>query len=195
MTAARPGTENSKITPRQQTWSSSPAQRVKLAEILGEEGAWDFAAQKGWQPLFDGSNRTFRQGLDQVYQSGDGAIHVIEAKGGRGQLGHAYGYQQGTPQWAVKSAERMLQNPAASAAESIAAKAVLVGAVRERLEVHVVQTRHKFGEPGAPALRQSLRSTEEAGRLAATAIETGSRIWLRLKGSRHGDGANSHSAS
>jgi hypothetical protein len=176
MMAQKPAKAEAKITPRQRNWlSASPEQRAKLAENLGEDGARMFAAKKGWQPLLDGTSRTGRQGPDQVYRSADGAIHVVEAKGGSGQLGNAYGFQQGTCEWAVKSTERMARNPTASAAEKNAAEAVLRAAAEGRLQVHVVRTSHLLGEPIAAVLQQSLSSTDEAARLARTAIEISSR--------------------
>jgi hypothetical protein len=69
----------------------------------------------------------------------------------------------------------MLQNPMASAAEKNAADAVMRAAAEGRLHVHVVRTSHILGEPTAAVLEQSLKSTDEAARLARTAIECMSR--------------------
>ena len=109
-------------TPRQQTWlRATPEERVGLAEKLGEGGARAFARQRGWQPLFDGTTRTLTQGRDQVWRSADGVIHVIEAKGGGSRLNNAYGYRQGTPEWAVRSAARVCGSPWATQASWIPA--------------------------------------------------------------------------
>lgn len=83
----------------------------------------------------DGTNSTLRQGFDQVYRSGN-VMHVIEANGGSSRLPEAYGYLQGSPQWAVKAAERTLLSQNASPAEREAARAVLRAAQSGNLYVH-----------------------------------------------------------
>jgi hypothetical protein len=159
-------------TPRQQAWlRASPEQRAILAEDLGEQGAGAFARQRGWQPVLDSVSKSLPQGPDQVWRSTDGVVHVIEAKGGSGQLGNAYGYRQGTPEWAVKSAERMMQSSRATVAERSAGRAILEAAAKGQLEVHVVRTSHVLGEPIAAVLQQSLKSTDETARLARTALD------------------------
>lgn len=69
---------------------------MKLAEQVGDEGARRFAKAKTWNPVFDGTGRALIQGPDQVYLGSDELVHVVEAKGGNGQLGHAYGSQPGS---------------------------------------------------------------------------------------------------
>ena len=158
-------------TPRQQAWlRATPEQRVALAEQLGDDGARALARQRGWQPLFDGAGRTLPQGPDQVWRSADDVVHVIEAKGGGSPLNTAYGYRQGTPEWAVRSAERVVGSPKATIAEREAAQAVLDAAARGRLHVHVVRTWHVLGEPTAAVLEQSLACTDDAARLARDAL-------------------------
>jgi hypothetical protein len=159
-------------TPRQQQWlKASPDHRIRLAESLGDEGARAFAKSKGWKVIFDGTNRAIPQGLDQVYSAADGTIHVIEAKGGSSQLGHAYGHPQGSSEWAVESAKRMMRSPNASAAEKAAAETVLKAAAQGKLTVHVVRTSHVLGEPTAAVLQQTLRSSDDAARAAQFAID------------------------
>jgi hypothetical protein len=163
-------------TARQQAWlNASVNQRVKIAEQLGEDGARVFAEAKGWHPLFDGTFRGVVQGPDQVYQAADGAVHVIEAKGGSGQLGRGYGYAQGSSEWAVESAKQVLRNPAASEAERRGAALVLKAAAKGNLQVHVVRTSHVLGEPTAAVLEQTVKSTDEAARLAASGLDDLSR--------------------
>lgn len=80
-------------TERQEAWLSASLQgRVKIAEAIGEEGARELARAKGYERLCDGLGKVLSQGPDQVYRASDGRIVVIEAKGGSGQLGHAYGF-------------------------------------------------------------------------------------------------------
>jgi hypothetical protein len=171
-------TQSEKVTPkhastaRQQAWLKATVdQRVKIAEQLGDEGARAFAKAKGWSPVFDGTARGAVQGPDQVYRAIDGAVHVIEAKGGSGQLGRAYGYTQGSSEWAVESAKRVLRNPAASEAERGGAALVLEAAAKGNLQVHVVRTSHVLGEATAAVLEQTAKSTDEAVRLAASGLD------------------------
>jgi hypothetical protein len=159
-------------TARQQAWlRASINERVKLAERLGDDGARAFAKVKGWTPVFDGVERGVIQGPDQVYRAADDVVHVIEAKGGTGQLGRAYGYVQGSSEWAVESARRVLRNPAASKAERRGAALVLEAASNGNLQVHVVRTSHVLGEPTAAVLEQTVRGTDEAARLAASGLD------------------------
>ena len=95
----------------------------------------------------------------------------MEAKGGSGQLGTAYGYRQGTTEWAVQSARRVVRSSKAGAAEKDAAKAVLEAAIKGKLEVQVIRTDHVFGEPIAAVLEQNLATSEEATRLARAALD------------------------
>ena len=160
------------VTVRTQQWlKATLAQRVRLAEELGEEGARAFAKAKSWQPIFDGTRRSIPQGVDQVYRGAKGLTHVIEAKGGSGQLGHAYGHPQASPDWAVEAAKRTIRSSRASAAEKAAAEAVLKAAAKGKLHVHVVRTSHVLGEPATAVLQQSARTSETASRLAQSAVD------------------------
>ena len=159
-------------TARQQEYLNATLdQRIRLSERIGEDGARAFARSKGWEPIFDGTSKTIPQGLDQVYLGADGTIHVIEAKGGTGQLGHAYGHPQGSSEWAVEAAKRMLRSSKASAAEQTAAKAVLKAASQGRLSVHVVRTSHVLGEPTAAVLQQTVKCANAAAKAAQTALD------------------------
>lgn len=159
-------------TIRQQQWlAATVEQRVALAEQIGEEGARALAKSRGWMPLMDGTNSVLRQGLDQVYRDVDGIIHVVEAKGGGSPLGRAYGYVQGTPEWAVKAAERTIKSPVASAIEKEASKSVLKAACNGNLKVHVVRTNHVLGEPTAATLEETVRAADGAAALARPALD------------------------
>lgn len=165
-----PGTAAGPTSQRQAWLSATPEQRVKIAEELGEEGARLMAKKQGWQPLVDGLSKSIPQGPDQIYSAADGTIHVVEAKGGSGQLGQAYGYPQGTPEWAVKSCERLLRSAKSSSGDREAAREVLEAASQKRLQVHVVRTSHVLGEPSFPVIEQTLGCTDEAARLAKAAL-------------------------
>ena len=139
--------ESQAATARQRAWiAASMSERAKFAEQIGEDGARSFAKAQGFQPIFDGTSKSLPQGPDQVYHGADGAIHVLEAKGGNSPLGSAYGHRQGTSEWAVESADRILRSDQASKLEKVAAEAVLRSASKKQLEVHVIRTSHKLGE-------------------------------------------------
>lgn len=174
--ASEVATPNSTIvsapTGRQQQWlNATPEKRVQLAELLGEDGARQFANSKGWKPLMDGTQSTLRQGFDQVYRSADDIVHVVEAKGGSSQLARSYGYLQGSSEWAVKAAERTLTSSVASAAEKEAAKAVLQAARSGKLHVHVIRTKHVLGEPTVALLEGTTQASDDAARLARTVVD------------------------
>ena len=158
-------------TVRQQEWLASTLnERMQLAEMLGDDGARAMAKAKGYDVIYDGSGRTLRQGPDQVYRGKDGRVIVYEAKGGSGQLGHAYGHPQGSTEWAVESAKRVLQSGKASEVEKRAAREILEGAAKGMLDVQVIRTRHILGEPTVAVLEQSVRCSDEAIRLAKTTL-------------------------
>lgn len=158
-------------TARQQIWLNSTVdQRVKLAEQLGDDGARAFAKSKGWTPVFDGTNRGIAQGPDQVYRGMNDLAHVIEAKGGSGQLGHAYGHVQGSSEWAVESAKRVLRHPNATEVERRGAALILDAAAKGNLQVHVIRTSHVLGEPTVAVLEQTVKCSDEAARLAKAAF-------------------------
>ena len=159
-------------TTRQQAWLKATVnQRVKLAEQLGDEGARAFAKAKGWSSVFDGAVRGVIQGPDQVYVAPDDVVHMIEAKGGSGQLGRGYGHAQGSSEWAVESAKRVLRHPSATEAERRGAALVLKAAAKGKLQVHVIRTSHVLGEPIAAVLEQTVNGSDEAARLAQLASD------------------------
>lgn len=156
----------------QRQWlAASLEQRIRLAEDIGERGARAVAKERGLQPIMDGVGKTLPQGPDQVYRAADDVIHVFEAKGGSSQLGRAYGHLQGTPEWAVESAKRVLRSNRATLMERQAAKAILEAAAKGKLEVHVVRTSHVLGERTATAVEQSLSWTDDAAKLAQSALD------------------------
>ena len=128
------------------------------------------AVSKGYETVFDGRGKRLLQGPDQVYKASDGRLIVYEAKGGSSQLGHAYGYPQGSSEWAVESAKRVLRSPKAGLEERAAAREILEAAARGKLAIHVVRTNHVLGEPTTTVLEQSSEITRNASRLARSAL-------------------------
>ena len=86
-------------------------------------------------------------------------------------LGHSFGYIQGTPENAVKSAEFVLRNSKASVSEQQAARVVLHAATERKLQVHVVQTQHVLGEPKSARLDRTLAASDDTARLGRQVIE------------------------
>lgn len=158
----------SRLSPEQQLWvQASDQERIKLAEEIGEKGARQYAQSQGWQPIYLGKDRQIRQGLDQVYWDPvTGKTIVIEAKGGSSPISRGYGYEQGTSEWAVKSAENVLHHKGASPAEREAAKKVIEAARQGKLEVQVVRTPHVYGKPTGTEVEQIQRCTPKAMELA-----------------------------
>jgi hypothetical protein len=198
--ATMPLDEAKAITPRQQAWTASTIQeRVQIAEVIGDEAVRTFAKAKGFETIYDGFDRAIPQGPDQVYRGGGGIVHVFEAKGGSGQLGHAYGHPQGSAEWAVDSAKRVRSSTKATSAEKRAAQEILTAASRGKMEVHVVRTSHVLGEPSAAVLEQSAGTTPAARRMAADALngatKTGSTAVKRGAGSTDGVAAAVRGAS
>jgi hypothetical protein len=111
------------------------------------------------------------QGPDQVYRAADGIVHVIEAKGGTSPLITAYGFPQGSSEWAVESAKRVVNSSRAAATEKAAAQQVLKAAAEGRVQVHVVRTRYIVGEPTVSVLEQTATGTDEAALLARDLLE------------------------
>ncbi len=180
-------------TARQQAWLKATVdQRVKLAEQVGDEGARSFAKAKTWNPVFDGTGRALIQGPDQVYLGSDDLVHVIEAKGGSGQLGHAYGHPQGSSEWAVKAAKKVLRHPHATEAERRGAQLILEAASKGRLQVHVVRTSHILGEPRAAVLEQTVKCSDEAASLAQSALDDIARAVAPELTMRYGRQMTSH---
>jgi len=160
----------STVTPRQRLWlDASVNERLLLAEEIGEEGGRAFAHGKSWAPVYDGTEGAMIHGPDQVYRGADGTVHVIEAKGGSSQLGKGYGYSQGSSEWAVQSAKRVLGSPAATDVEQQGARAIIEAASQGKLEVHVVRTTHVLGEPQVAKLENSVKCSGRATELAQEA--------------------------
>ena len=163
-------------TPRQEAWlKASINERVLLAEDLGEEGGRAFAKSKGWTAVYDGKSWSMVHGPDQVYRAADETVHMIEAKGGTSQLGKGYGHPQGSSEWAVESAKRVLHSSTANEAERRGAQAVIDAAAQGKLEVHVVRTTHSLGEPHVAKLEQTVECSEQAMKAAREAVNAAAK--------------------
>ena len=163
-------------TPRQQAWlKASINERVLLAEDIGEEGGRAFAKSKGWTPVYDGKSWSMVHGPDQVYRGTDESVHMIEAKGGTSQLGKGYGHPQGSSEWAVESAKRVLHSSTANEAERRGSQAVIDAAAQGKLEVHVVRTTHTLGEPHVAKLEQTVKCSEQAMKVAREAVNAAAK--------------------
>ena len=170
------GSAATSSTPRQQTWlNASIYERSLLAEDLGEEGGRAFAKSKGWAPVYDGKSWSMVHGPDQVYRAADDTVHMIEAKGGSSQLGKGYGHPQGSSEWAVESAKRVLHSSTATEAERRGAQAVVDTAAHGKLEVHVVRTTHTLGEPQVAKLEQTVKCSEQATKAARETLSAAAK--------------------
>jgi len=171
-----PGSAATAATTRQQAWlKASIYERALLAEDLGEEGGRAFAKSKGWTAVYDGKSWSMIHGPDQVYRAADETVHMIEAKGGTSQLGKGYGHPQGSSEWAVESAKRVLHSSTATEAERRGAKAVIDAAAQGKLEVHVVRTTHTLGEPHVAKLEQTVKCSEQATKAAREALSAAAK--------------------
>lgn len=127
------------------------------------------------------------------------SVHVFEAKGGTGQLGHAYGHPQGSAEWAVESARRVLSSAKATPPQKRAAQEILHAASRGELVVDVVRTSHIQGEPTTTMIEQSVGMTKAARKMAAEALKgagkAGAATGKGVAGSAEGASAAARGAS
>ncbi len=96
----------------------------------------------------------------------DGSICVVEAKGGGSPLGEGYGHRQATPEWAVKSAERVMRSPGATYEAKEASKRVLEAAAEKKLKVYLIRTPHVRGKAKEPIVELVMGCSDEAARMA-----------------------------
>jgi hypothetical protein len=150
-----------------QQWLASPAERIRLAERIGNQGRARFAKEHGLVKLLGSQGRRIRQGPDSVYRDpGTGNVVVLEAKGGSSQLNRTFGSLQGTNANTVSSAEFALKSSKTSLEEKRACAKIMVEAQRERLRTGVIRTRHVQGTPGRPELAGGYDATSAARRAA-----------------------------
>jgi hypothetical protein len=81
-------------------------------------------------------------------------------------------YPQGSAEWAVESAKRVLRSAKATPQQETAAQEILKAASQGSLEVHVVRTSHVLGEPTAAVLEQSVKTSEKSIGLAKEALRS-----------------------
>ena len=152
-------------------WVKYPRARIRIAELIGEIKALEYAGRRDYRALLLPFEKSYRQGFDQVFIAPGGKVVVIEAKGGGAPINTAYGYPQGSPEWAVEGAARILRSSRASPAEKRAALQILEAAQRKSLRVEVVRTRHVLGTPGDPELVRSAESTQGTAKLARQRLQ------------------------
>ena len=135
-------------------WMSvSLADRVRLAERIGTQGATRYAAERGWIKLLGSRGHGIPQGPDSVYLNPfSNRVRVIEAKGGSSPLKWTYGAMQGTNTNTIRSAHFVLKSAKASWAQKLSAAYVIKAAQNNLLETRVVRTDHVLGKPESPRL-------------------------------------------
>lgn len=158
--------------------------KIRISEEIGEEGAERLCREKGWEPLLRKGDKgvNHSQGFDQVWQSQDGKIHVIEAKGiSKGETANLsvnrFGHQQGTPEWAIDAATDTLKTPAASEAEKRVARQVLEAAAKGEMNIDVAVTEHVLGKPELPGWKSMKTCSQEAVSMARTSLNKMSFKW------------------
>ena len=158
--------------------------KIRISEEIGEEGAERLCREKGWEPLLRKGDKgvNHSQGFDQVWQSQDGKIHVIEAKGiSKGETANLsvnrFGHQQGTPEWAIDAATDTLKTPAASEAEKRVARQVLEAAAKGEMNIDVAVTEHVLGKPELPGWKSMKTCSQEAASMARTSLNKMSFKW------------------
>ncbi|MDR1611595.1 MAG: hypothetical protein LBT97_02300 [Planctomycetota bacterium] len=146
----------------------SLSDRQRMVEIIGENGAREYAEARGWNPLYNRHTPDcIPQGPDQVYiDTATGRLKVIEAKGGNASVRQSYGVQQGSPEWAVKSSEAVLKSPHAGAAQKRAAREILEKAAAGKMDAVVVKTPHVLGRAGKPVVKASIAGDGRTAKLA-----------------------------
>lgn len=143
--------------------------RKRLGETIAEEGARDLARKNKLAPIFEGNPGGvggYPQGVDQVYISPKGKVVVFEVKANNSALSQAYGYPQGSPEYTVKAAERMLKSTRSSRAQKEAAEAIILAAEKGLLETHVVRINHVQGSPTGITITKSSGNTHAAKKMA-----------------------------
>ena len=156
----------------QKDWSnayrpSSTVRRGQIAERIGNQGTALYAKTEGLEPLLGSRNRGLRQGPDAVYRDPwTGRIVSIESKGGLSQPKITYGYEQGTVENTIKSAERAIGSQSATPKERTAMTELLTAAANGKLETRVVRTEHEVGTPMRPVLERRVQSSPQSTRLS-----------------------------
>ena len=117
--------------------------KARLVEELGDEGARKYAAEVGYEPIYQAKPGTGK-GFDHVYRDGN-RIKVVEVKGGEGPIMAYYGHKQGTLEYTREVATRALKSQRPGERET--AQLVLDAMQEQRVDVEVVRTRHVQGRP------------------------------------------------
>ena len=152
---------------------SSVVRRGQIAERIGNQGTALYAKTEGLEPLLGSRNRGLRQGPDAVYRDPHtGFLVSIESKGGLSRPKTTSGYEQGTVENTIKSAERVLRSPLATPNERAAMSELLADAANGRLETRLVRTEHEVGAPKRPVLERRVQSSSGSTRLSRDSIDS-----------------------
>ena len=153
----------------------SVAEKIIAAEAMGEAGATAYARSLGFDPLLLDEMKSIRQGFDQVWTRGDRVL-VIEAKGGAGRLGVAYGHAQASEGWTLEVARQTLRRANATQVEIEAARRVLSAARKGNLEVQVVRT----NSAGTRVVQTVRFGSEVAVRRCLAALALAAEAYARI---------------
>ena len=171
--------------------SASLGDRIRIAQLIGEEGVARYAAGRQLKTLLGPFGHRAHIGPDSIFWNpASGKVQVLEAKGGSSVLKRTYRSLQGTNVNAIRSAAGVLVHRGASWREKLQAARVIKAAGRGHLETGVVQTSHVLGTPRPPTQAGRM----DAGNVAREARQLERRLVrqhpkLRLAfataGSRH----------
>lgn len=129
------------------------AERVSIAQRIGEEGVERYAALHRLKSLLSPGGMRSPTGPDSVYfNRTTGGILVLEAKGGSSARKWTYDSMQGTNKNTIRSAKGLLLRSGTTTVERHAAARVIKAAQGGRLETRIIRTSHVLGAPGSPTL-------------------------------------------
>ncbi len=131
--------------------SASLGDRVRIAQLIGEEGVSHYADGRKLRTLLGPFGHRASIGPDSIYwNSASGKVQVLEAKGGSSAPKWTYQSLQGTNVNAIRSATGVLAHRNASWREKLQAARVIKAAQRGHLETGIVRTGHVLGTPRTP---------------------------------------------
>ena len=166
---------------------SNPHQKKKIAEEIGERGAAWRMQRRGLKPLLKNGDKALPQGADQVWTNPKtGRVIVVEAKGGTSKPVRAYGHLQGSSEWSVEAAKRMLSSDNATRAEKEAAQEVLEAASEGNLRAEVIRTIHVQGKPTAVMVDDASDTSGDARRAARRYLDELDEVLPELGSARRG---------
>ena len=170
--------------------SASLGDRVRIAQLIGEEGVSHYADGRQLRTLLGPFGHRASIGPDSIYwNSATGKVQVLEAKGGSSVPKWTYQSLQGTNVNAIRSAAGVLAHRSASWREQLQAARVIKAAQRGHLETGIVRTGHVLGTPRTPTPSglDVGNVTREARQLERQLIQRspGLRLAFAIAGSQH----------